>query len=85
MITISSKLDESMTHVRHSLRKKAPKGNHPDIITVSAEANHNVERLISLIFQYVKQRKDSGEWQQKRLQQEHKWFKLGLLRRLSVL
>jgi LAO/AO transport system kinase len=78
--------DESMTHVRHSLRIKSTDGQSiPDIITVSAETNHNVERLISLILQCVKQRKDSGEWQQKRLQQEHKWFKLGLLRRLSDL
>ncbi len=78
--------DESMSHIRHSLRiintDTQPK---VDIIAVSAETNHNLERLISLIFQCVIQRKESGEWQQKRLRQEHKWFKLGLLRRLSDL
>jgi len=78
--------DEAFSHIRQSLHvMKTYRPELPEVINVSASTGHNVERLLNIIITKADNLKASGEWLQKRKDQEKSWFRRGLLRRLHEL
>ncbi|MCO6461053.1 MAG: methylmalonyl Co-A mutase-associated GTPase MeaB [Saprospiraceae bacterium] len=78
--------NESILHIKQSLRiLKNERQKVPDIISISATTGKNLDRLRDLILNNANELKKSGEWLKKRQAQQIKWYKLGLLRRLTDL